>query len=316
MYRIRPFEPQDAAEFFSDFTRLFPHFPVTEENFFRKTFLDLNFDPAGVFYLLRDGKKVGMTYAQVRRIPYEVGEDVSRTPGTLSFFRVAEEVDLNDGGAELLLTAAEDFLRTKGKDTVRACGGTCFFHSGFDVSQDSRFISFFQAHGYAGGDHLARRIDLTNYQMPEKLREKQRILAAEGIYTGSLTRELYLSFLSPRPSAPYGWLNQYRKRLLFAPTDLARVQVAARGFEVIGATMFGDPDSDMERFGPFGVNEDERGRGIGSVLLALCLQEMHRRGLRSAWMMSSPAKGAACTVYERAGFRETGRYTQLDKKLI
>ena len=315
MYTVRPFEPQDAADFYEDFTRLFPVFSISEDNFFRKTLLDLNFDPTGVFYLLRDGKKAGMTYAQVRRISYEVGEDVSRTAGTLSFFRIAEDEDLNAGGAAMLLDAAEDFLRGKGKEAVIACGGTCFFHPGFEVNRDRRYISFFQTRGYTGGEHLERRIDLTDYRMPEKLREKRQKLAEEGIYTGALTRELYLSFLTPRPSAAYGWINQYRKRLLFAPTDFSRVQVAARGFEVIGATMFGDPDSDMERFGPFGVNESERGRGIGSVLLALCLQEMHDRGLKSAWMQSSPAQGAARTVYERAGFRETARFMCLSKNL-
>ena len=142
MYTVRPFEPQDAADFYEDFTRLFPDFPISEDNLFRKTFLDLNFDPTGVFYLLRDGKKAGMTYAQVRRIPYEVGEDVSHTSGTLSFFLMDKSEDLNAGGAAMLLDAAERFLRGKGKGTVLACGGTCFFHPGFEVNRDSRYITF------------------------------------------------------------------------------------------------------------------------------------------------------------------------------
>lgn len=315
-YSVRSYRSADGGEFYGDFRRMFPGFPITEETFLRKTLLDPNFDPEGMLYLLDEsGRKVGMAYAQVLRLASDVGEDYLASGGNLSFFRIAEPAALADGGADLLLNAAEEFLRSRGKTSVAACGGTCYFHPGISLKTDADLADFFRTRGYNGTECISQDADLSNYVMPEKLKEKQAQLAAEGIYTGPLTRELYLSFLSVHPYSRPSWVAQFRKRVLFAPMDFDRVQVAARGGEVIGGVLFGDPDSSPERFGPFGVNPEEQGHGIGSVLLALCLQEMRRRGLFHAWMQSADTQGPAFTIYKRAGFKETERFVYFKKAL-
>ena len=65
----------------------------------------------------------------------------------------------------------------------------------------------------------------------------------------------------------------------------------------------------MERFGPFGVNEALRGRGIGRVLLAAMLSEMLKKGFHVAWFMST--SDAAARLYALCGFHETRRYATL-----
>jgi N-acetylglutamate synthase-like GNAT family acetyltransferase len=70
---------------------------------------------------------------------------------------------------------------------------------------------------------------------------------------------------------------------------------------------------DGERFGPFGVEASQRGRGIGAVLLFRCLHGMRAKGLHNAWFLWTDDKVAR--LYSQAGFRETRRYALMRREL-
>ena len=314
MYKVRKFEYSDAPNFFNDFKRFFPTFEITEETFLRKTFINPDFDMDGVFYLLKEDEKVGFAYAQVKRVQVDVGDDVEKSQGNIVFIKVSDD-DAYPVGANLLIDAVENFVKSKGKTSITACGGTCYFEPGLDIINDKKMIEVFIERGYEHGQCIAQRIDLTTYEKPEKLVQKHEELTKQGFYIGPLTWELYLQFLSEQIFARPGWVSQFRKRVLFAPTDLERVIVAAKDGKILGGVIFGDPDSTPGRFGPFGVDRNYQGNGLGSVMLMLCLSEMKKRGIKSSYMQSSSPIGAAFTVYNRAGFKEYARYETMQKKL-
>lgn len=82
--------------------------------------------------------------------------------------------------------------------------------------------------------------------------------------------------------------------------------IALDGDEPVGFAM-----SRGERFGPFGVREAARGRGIGSELLAATLMEMRAQGFHCAWFLWTNDRAAR--LYEGHGFEEVRRFALMTK---
>lgn len=86
------------------------------------------------------------------------------------------------------------------------------------------------------------------------------------------------------------------------------LHVAMRGEHCIGFSL-----SRSERFGPFGVDPRERGRGVGRRLLEATLEAMRTLGFHSAWFLWTNDRAAG--LYQRAGFEEVRRFSLRRKDL-
>ena len=60
------------------------------------------------------------------------------------------------------------------------------------------------------------------------------------------------------------------------------------------------------------VQKDQRGRGLGGLLLARVLEETERLGLRRCVLDVDPASAAAVALYRSAGFAQTGEHAVVD----
>ena len=68
-----------------------------------------------------------------------------------------------------------------------------------------------------------------------------------------------------------------------------------------------------EHFGPFGVDEEYRSKGIGAVLLRETLLEMRARNIHRAFFLWTSEK--ASRLYTRFGFRTKRKFTVFEKQL-
>lgn len=84
--------------------------------------------------------------------------------------------------------------------------------------------------------------------------------------------------------------------------------VALDDDHVIGFAM-----SRSERFGPFGVQEKTRGRGIGSALLSATLTSMRAKGFHCAWFLWT--NDQAARLYQTHGFEEVRRFALMAKDI-
>jgi GNAT superfamily N-acetyltransferase len=119
-----------------------------------------------------------------------------------------------------------------------------------------------------------------------------------------------LAFL--RGHTSYDWLREGRELLDDMARGLAdgdQIVVALHAGEVIGYCQFR-----AEHFGPFGVREDMRGQGVGTVLLAKCIRTMQSKGLHNAWVLWTSDENAE-RVYGKFGFTETRRFAVLRRRL-
>ena len=111
-----------------------------------------------------------------------------------------------------------------------------------------------------------------------------------------------------RTHMPTDWVRHARQVLVDVCRGHAgwdQITVAVRDGAMVGYCQF-----EGEHFGPFGVIEPLQGQGIGTVLLARCLQAMQRRGLHNAWVLWT-SDFTAEHVYGRFGFQPTRRFAVL-----
>ena len=93
---------------------------------------------------------------------------------------------------------------------------------------------------------------------------------------------------------------------------------AVEGTTILGYSMFFGAEGRRwymhgEHFGPFGVDEAHRSRGIGTALLHQTLREMRIRGMHRAFFLWTSER--ASRLYERFGFEVTRRFSVFEMKL-
>jgi mycothiol synthase len=178
------------------------------------------------------------------------------------------------GIASLLLSGMEQWLRARGITKVMVEGfGPGYFWPGVELTRGPA-ICFLLKHGYET-DRKTRvdmevNLRLVNYNVLAVVSR----LASEGI----TVRRANASDVSTTAAFVLqtfnrGWQIEVEETRRFTPPPLniAMYQEQVVGFAAYDVTGYG-------RFGPTGTRPDMRQRGIGGVLLKMCLQQMLDRG--------------------------------------
>ncbi|MGH8881157.1 MAG: GNAT family N-acetyltransferase, partial [Stackebrandtia sp.] len=152
----------------------------------------------------------------------------------------------------------------------------------------------------------AMDLPLVDHLVPPVVGEAVDTLRAKGV-----------SFSSPQPDELVSlirlahdkfnpdWARAIREAVT-AGMPLDRIIVARRdGGEVIGWGMCAAYEGVIDRFGPFGVDAQYRGLGLGKVLLHLCLERMRALGAHSAWFLWTGERTPAGHLYRKTGFTTT-----------
>jgi len=111
----------------------------------------------------------------------------------------------------------------------------------------------------------------------------------------------------------FGWewfrhAQEYLAELLGRGADDVCFFVALRHGEVVGYCQ-----QRRERFGPFGVAQEMRGKGIGRALLFHCLATALSKGFHCAWFLWTSDENAR--LYSLAGFRPVRRFAVMGKTI-
>lgn len=313
--KIRVIRGEDFKQALTLWNATRPKDPITARIFKRKIFLDVCFDKEG--YLLAETDEGLCGYIYVVRRLRALDNDNAPLPeeGWINGFGVLPTAPAETGF--LLLQEAEAYAQKHGLKKLSATPYSPFyFTQGFDTSCETEYIRIFEEAGYTSrGISYARDIDLLKYTIPKEVQEARQRAEAEGFAFGPLSDDWMIPFWDYLNGyQPAGWRIRIRE-LLYDNDDYERVRLVTYKGEVIGFCVFHDPDGSPERFGPFGVRQDFRGRKLGQILLADCLYEMKKRGLHNSWMQWTGIGSAADAVYEKAGFKITRSHVILQKNL-
>lgn len=302
---ISPFQPGDLDGVVSLLNREMTADPTASANFQRRVLLDLNFNPSGA-PVAKDGDKVvGFMCGMVRKYLME-----DQTPDTDRGFITLLAVDRDyrrQGIGTRLWEQVRSYFKERGAKT--AIVGTFapnYFVPGVDQVAYADAIEFFKKQGFTMPvTVLSMDSNLLELKTPDWIVEKEAKLVSEGVTFEVFRPEHTLPLIDHlRECFPGDWQRYLRESMVrktMGHFDRGEIYVAMHEGKCLGFCQH-----ENERFGPFGVDDRERGRGIGAVLLLKCLHGMKALAIHNAWFMSTTDDAAK--VYIHGGFRETRRH--------
>jgi len=304
---VRPFRPNDLPGVLRVLADAMLADPISEARFTRQVLLDPNVRVDGIPVATCGGRFIGFCLSIARQTPLEnAASDADR--GYITLIAVAPDAQRR-GVGERLLDHAENYLKSQGRAVVMiASYAPGYFIPGVDVNAYAGALEFLKKRGYSEVYRpLAMETSLWNLAVPGWVTEKGRAFVLKP-FEPTLTLPL-LDFV--RKEFPGDWVRVVRETAtkILAGESPNRLIAALDGDDIVGFA-----HHENERFGPIGVAANQRGRGIGQVLMFATLQAQREAGFRTAWFLWSDDK-TADRIYNVAGFKETRRFALMKKTL-
>jgi len=255
---------------------------VTPYTVNRCTILDPNYDPEMTIIAIDKSEPVGIVIgAQRTKAPPEL---VSREHGWLKLV-VVEPRYMQSGLGDQLLLAVERAMKSKGAKDVRVSDFVgWYFWPGIDLRYQD-LIRFFGDHGYIKvNENIEYEVDLLGLRPSSLVLEKEASLAAKGYAFTNASQDRRREVVEWVHSN-FGPLYSHEVSETFRH-DMPSVWLALKGDEIVGFSAY--RTSELDWFGPIGVAEEERRKGLGSVLLFKSLLSMREEGRRIALISCNP----------------------------
>lgn len=312
----RGYKPGDEPRIVELWNRTLLLDPVTAKRFRNLVLLDANFDPEGMRLAFGEaGQLVGCVYAVRRLLPMS-GTELEPDHGWIPFFFVDSAAERQSIGSRLL-DEAEGFLRGLGrKKLFFASYAPNYIVPGIDATGYPKGESFLRKTGFTKQySAVAMDYSLVGYEIPAEVAALKRQREAEG-YTFQTAQDADLTELIRFNLDHFNpdWARAIREGILQG-LALEQILVARERGRLVGFCLFGGYEGVRERFGPFGVHPDQRGQGIGKILLHDCLRNMRAHALHGAWFLWTGEQSPAGHLYKQTGFSVTRTFDILVKTL-
>ncbi len=311
-YQIKPYKQEYMEQLVTGWNETLIFDPISEERFMQQVLMDENFDPDLALVLLVEDKVIGFCLGIKRKYPY-LTRGLEENRGWISIMFVLTKYQGKGYGKALLNEEEKRLKKEKVKEITLCAYSPNYFTPGVDLKYE-KALSFFEQNGYVKGlDAVSMQKDLFTYSIPEKTQEMIERLKGEGIsfnkYSLSYMEKL-LAFTEAEFDA--GWVRNILQAIRNGEAEDTILIATDIEDQVIGYCMR-KIDGNDARFGPIGVKESIRSKGIGGILFDLQMREMQKRGIFYAYFLWT--HGAAMRFYERHGM-STYRTYQLYRKKI
>ena len=285
---------------------------IDEERFKQLILLDENFNPDLFLLAMNDEKVVGFCYGVRRKIPYlERGLEENR--GWIVIMGVLPEYQ-NQGIGTMLCDEVEKRLKDMGTKEITLCAySPNYFFPGID-KRYQQAISFFENRNYVyRAESVSMQRSLWDYHMADQYKEKLASLEKDGIHIIRYNDEYMLPLLNYLlENFGAGWKRNALIAMQKKEAEDTILLVVDEQKNILGFCMR-KIDGNDARFGPFGVSEHLRSKGIGGVLFEYMMQEMKQKCIYYLYFLWTD--GAAQRFYERHGVKVYRTY-QLYRKEV
>ncbi|MDF2626335.1 MAG: GCN5-related N-acetyltransferase [Symbiobacteriaceae bacterium] len=292
---IRSFRPEDQDALLEIWADTLYRDPVSPDRFRTSVLLDPNHTAESLLVAEVDGQPVGLLVGRIQKLHTEI--EYIRDKAYITAMFVAPQYQRQGIGSQLL-NHALDWFRSQGKTMVLVSPYPYtrhYFTPGVDVNAYAGGHQFLKKHGFVDGSHQSwMSLKLLDFRIPPEIKVLEARLAAEGIRVQAFEHKYLTGLLDFLNRVfPGDWPALIRERVE-RKVDNDETWIVLDGETVIGYAQY-----EAERFGPFGVSDDYRGRSIGTVLFYRTLQRMKAKGRKSLWLAWTG--GAAQRFYERHG---------------
>ncbi|WP_422122276.1 GNAT family N-acetyltransferase [Planococcus sp. X10-3] len=289
--------------------------PITHQRFFKQVLLDANFDPEGLIVAEQDGELIGAIYALTRKLPM-AGVELERDNAWITFFMVDPEKERLGIGSGLMRQAEQYAKRQGAKQLLFSSYAPNYFLPGIDDKAYPAAYAFLQKEGYRRlYSPVAMHRDLLDYSYPSEVSVLKNQREAEGYSFGPAASGDFPALIRfANEQFNPDWGRAIREGILQG-LDPEQVLAAKNGDRVVGFAMFGGYEGIRERFGPFGVDENEQGKGLGKILLHESLYAMKQRTIQGAWFLWTSETSSAGHLYLKHGFKSYRQFHVMVKDL-
>ena len=115
---IRKYKGTDFDRIISLWNKALPEHSVDRRAFVKNVLLDMNMDPEGFLVAEENGETLGFVWALVRRYPVDVGAPSEEEKSYINILALDDENPEKFNTGRALLTAAEEYIRSKGKKLI------------------------------------------------------------------------------------------------------------------------------------------------------------------------------------------------------
>lgn len=279
---------------------------IDAATFAQKVLADANYEREGLLVARQGDRPVGFALAVVRRIPLGPGEGLDPDTGWITAFAVAPGAR-RAGTASRLFDRAEAFVRSRGRRRVEVSPyAPTYFWPGVDQDRYPEAIAFLAARGYRVlYDAVAMDKNLVGFTTPPDVAALEDNLRCEGYDFTVLSPRFVRSLVEFNDRVFHAdWARACREAVA-RRVDWDRTLICVKDDEVCGFAQIGAYDHVPDRFGPFGVDESLRGKGIGKVLLYRSMAALAAKGYHDTWFLWTGLTTPAGYLYRRAGFTTT-----------
>jgi GNAT superfamily N-acetyltransferase len=303
-----------------------PYKPFTPGSFREKFLKNPHYIPEGSFVAIEGDHLIGFANGLYKK-EFLPGETHENTPGYFTFVLV-DKNHRHKGYGTALYKKAEDFLRKSGKKQIQVI----FFNPinlewnvpgtdnhdhpnapGVDVSSPG--YPFLLKQGFEPRTReVSFHLDLQNYDLPERLIEKQKQLNEKGIFIEYYDQAKHDGFdeLFDNLKHEY-WRKDIKDNLSLEkphPILIVNHEGKIRGFAGPVAVQ----PSGRGWFAGIGVDPDYEGQGIGTVLFCRLMKSFSDIGARFSTLFTGE-ENPARKIYERTGFQPVKTWAVMRKEL-
>lgn len=289
--------------------------PINAKRFRNLVLLDANFDPEGMKLAFIDEQLVGCVYA-VRRLLPMIGTDLETDNGWIPFFFVAPDERKSGIGTKLMESALEFLKKAGRKQAFFASYAPNYILPGIDETAYPSGYEYLEALGFEKlYSPIAMKLNLVGYTPPEDVAYLIKQRDEEGYSFAQVEdKDLYELIHFANNQFNPDWGRAIREGILQG-LSMNQILVARHHEKIVGFCLYGGYEGIHERFGPFGVDPNEQGKGLGKILLYETLKNMRAQGLHGAWFLWTGEKTSAGYLYKKAGFEITRQFHVMKKTI-
>jgi GNAT superfamily N-acetyltransferase len=289
--------------------------PITSKRFRNLVLLDANFDPAGMRLAFENHKLIGCVYA-VRRLLPMFGTDLEPDNGWIPFFFVDKDYQRTGVGAQLMKEAVDFLKENNRKHVFFSSYAPNYIMPGIDEAAYPQAYQFLQTQGFTKlYSPIAMDRNLVDFKLSDDIKELVKQREEEGYtFTKAEDKDLYEVIQFANLKFNPDWGRAIREGVLQG-LPMERILVARQDDKVVGFCIYGGYEQVPDRFGPFGVDPEQQGKGLGKILLHLCLQNMKSESLHGAWFLWTGEKTSAGYLYKKTGFTITRTFHVMKKDI-
>jgi len=282
--------------------------PITPLRFRKLVLLDANFDSDGLRLAFDGDKLAGCVYAVRRQLPMH-GTELEPANGWIPFFFVSSAYR-RQGVGRTLMQQALQFLKDCGRTNVYFSSyAPNYILPGIDEANYTDGYQFLLSQGFKKlYSPVAMNRTLVGYEIPEDIRSLKREREAEGFTFRTAQDEDLYELIQFATSFNPDWGRAIREGLL-QKLPMSQIFVCRNPQKkLVGFCLYGGYEGIRERFGPFGVDPDIQGKGLGKILLNVCMEAMRAEGLHGIWFLWTAETTPAGHLYKRTGFETTRKF--------